>query len=126
MAIHQEVSIKCDPKRIYTTLTRDAEFSKATGAKADISAEEGGRFSCFDGQIQGRNLELQADRMIVQAWRAGVWPDGAYSIVRITLEPDGNTTRLVLDHSGFPEGAEEHLEGGWYQMYWDPLKAYCE
>ena len=38
----------------------------------------------------------------------------------------GDETKVILDHSGFPDDAAEHLDGGWHKMYWEPLKAYCE
>lgn len=47
----------------------------------------------------------------MQPWRAGSWSSGVYSIVRITLEREGDETMLTLDHAGFPDGAAEHLEG---------------
>ncbi len=126
MAIHQEITIKSSPAKIYSALTTSKEFSEVTGAPADIVADEGGAFSCFGGQITGRNVELNANKMIVQAWRVGGWPEGVYSIVRFTLDKAGDETKVILDHSGFPDDAAEHLDGGWHKMYWEPLKAYCE
>jgi hypothetical protein len=29
-----------------------------------------------------------------------------------------------MEHTGYPDGGEEHLEGGWHKMYWEPLKTY--
>ncbi|MGH8130385.1 MAG: SRPBCC family protein [Steroidobacteraceae bacterium] len=126
MGIHQEVRIKVGPEKIYVVLTSGKEFSQVTGAPADLAAVEGGAFSLFGGEITGRNIELTANEGLVQAWRAGMWPKGVYSIVRITLEKAGDETKVTLDQSGFPEGAAEHLEGGWHKMYWQPLKAYLE
>ena len=126
MGIHQEVRIKARAEKVYSALTNGKEFGKLTGAPAEISAAEGGAFSLFGGQITGRNIELTANEGLVQAWRVGAWPKGVYSIVRFTLEQAGDETKLTLDHSGFPDGAAEHLEPGWHKMYWQPLKAYLE
>jgi Activator of Hsp90 ATPase homolog 1-like protein len=49
------------------------------------------------------------------------WPAGVYSIVKIELEELGHSTHLVLVHTGFPEGADEHLPPGWTTNYWEPL-----
>jgi activator of HSP90 ATPase len=84
----------------------------------------GGAFSGFGGAITGRNIELIADRRIVQAWRVASWPEGYYSIVRFELEPSGAETKLTLHHTGFPEDAGDHLASGWHKMYWEPLKNY--
>jgi activator of HSP90 ATPase len=126
MGIHQEIRVKARPEKIYAALTNGDEFTRITGAPADIAAVEGGAFSLFGGQITGRNIELTANEALVQAWRAGPWPKGVYSIVRITLERSGEETKMTLDQSGFPDGAAQHLEGGWHQMYWQPLRAHLE
>lgn len=125
MSIQQEVVINCEPSKVYEALTDGSAFSAFTGAPAEIDARDGGAFSCFGGQITGRQIELKQNRRIVQAWRAGPWPDGIYSIVRFTLDPVEEGTKVTLTQSGFPEGTGEHLEGGWHKMYWQPLKDYC-
>ena len=123
--IHQEVVIKAPPQRVYAALTDAKRFSAFTGgAPAEISREAGGAFTCFGGMIQGRQIELVPGQRIVQAWRAGNWSPGVYSIVRFDLQDAGGQTRLVFDHTGFPEDQGEHLASGWNQMYWEPLKKY--
>ena len=122
MRIHQEVTLNSSLEKIYGTLMNATKFSEATGAPAEIVDEEGGAFSCFGGQITGRNIELHKNELIVQAWRIGAWPEGVYSIVRFKLEDVAGKTKVILDHSGFPDDAAEHLETGWAKMYWDPLQ----
>lgn len=124
-AIHQEVSIGASPERIYKAFVDSAQFSALTGgAPAEISTENGGKFSCFGGAISGINVELVPGKRIVQAWRVGNWPEGLYSLVRFELEPEGTGTKLVFDHSGFPEAEAEHLAAGWHERYWEPLKKF--
>jgi activator of HSP90 ATPase len=122
--IHQVVVIQANPQRVYGALLDSLQFSEFTGAPAEIHGEEGGPFSCFGGMIRGRNIELKPGRRIVQAWRAGNWPEGTYSIVRFELEAEGSETKLTLDHAGFPQGDADHLDSGWHKMYWNPLKKY--
>ena len=124
MGIHQEIQFRASPEEIYATLTSGNSFGRFTGAPAQFDAVEGAPFSFFGGQITGRNIDLIPDKSLVQAWRAGAWPSSVYSIVRIALEKEGDGTKLTLDQSGFPEGAAEHLEGGWHKMYWEPLRSY--
>src|SRR5437879_1010674 len=113
--IRQEVVIGASLQRVYDTLLDSKKFSEFTGgAAAEIDGKSGGAFSCFGGMITGRNVELVPHRRIVQAWRAGNWPEGIYSIVKIELTTQGSSTRLTLDHSGFPEESGEHLKGGWH------------
>jgi activator of HSP90 ATPase len=124
-SIHQEVTIKASPKRVYAALTDEAQFAAMTGgAPAKIAREPGGAFSCFGGKIEGRQIELAPSKRIVQAWRAGNWDAGVYSLVRFELKGEGGGTRLVFDQAGVPDGQAAHLEASWGQMYWEPLKKF--
>lgn len=121
-SIHQEVVFNASQRRIYEVLTDAKQFSKVTGgALTEIDHKAGGAFSCFGGMITGRHIELVPNQRIVQAWRVSNWPAGVYSIVKFELEESGHSTNLVLDHTGFPEGADEHLAPGWKTNYWEPL-----
>lgn len=124
MAIKQSITLNATPENVYQALASASQFAEFTGTPADISQEEGGAFSCFGGQITGRQIELLPNKRIVQAWRAGPWPDGVYSIVKFDISQSADSTTVDLEHTGFPEGGEEHLEGGWHKMYWEPLKSY--
>ncbi len=123
-SIHQTIVFQAPVERVYEALTDDGKFAEFSGAPAEISEDAGGTFSCFDGQVTGRNIELSPNHRIVQAWRVGPWAEGIWSIVRFELNEIDGGTELVLDHAGFPEEAQEHLEGGWHKMYWDSMKQY--
>jgi activator of HSP90 ATPase len=129
--IHQEVAFTATPSRIYKALTDARQFGKATesivpGAAAPtvISPHVGGGFSMFKGIILGRHIEMVANVRLVQAWREKDWDPGHYSVVRFQLNPQGSGTMLVFDHTGFPQGAADHLAVGWKSHYWDPLQKY--
>jgi activator of HSP90 ATPase len=127
--IRRTVDLKASPQRVYEALLDAKQFSAFSGAPARIQRYEGGAFSCFDGVITGRNVELIPNRRIVQAWRVKMWPEGVYSIVTFELEAQGSETRLALEHKGFPDEMRAQLngeltEGGWNRRYLDPLKEY--
>jgi uncharacterized protein YndB with AHSA1/START domain len=125
MTIHQEVVIPAPPDRVFTALTTSAQFTEATGGRpAEIATDDGGTFSLFGGMIHGRHVELVPGQRLVQAWRVKMWDPGVYSLVRFTLTPDGKGTKVVLDHSGFPDGQQDHLASGWTANYWEPLTKY--
>jgi activator of HSP90 ATPase len=120
--IHQEVTFKnATPAQVYRAFMVAAEHAKFTGAPAEISAEEGGTFACYNGAVHGRNVALVADQRIVQAWRAKGWAEGVYSIARYELTGEGNDTRLTFDQDGVPEASLVHIDAGWHRMYWEPL-----
>ena len=120
--IHQEVKFSVAPDRVYAVLTDGKLFAQATGGRAaEIGSGEGAKFSLFGGAISGRHVELVPNERVVQAWRAGNWPAGLYSIVRFTLARDGAGTKLVLDHVGYPDGEQAHLSPGWAANYFEPF-----
>ena len=126
MAIHQEIKIKCTPEKIYRALTSEAEFSHFTGYPAEFETGEGGGFTCFGGQITGKTIEKVENKKLVQKWRVELWPEGLYSTVSFKLDEEVDGTVITLDHSGYPEDAARHLDAGWHNMYWDPLRNYVE
>ena len=135
-AIHQEISFAADPAQIYQTLTTAERFDRVVQLSfamnsmmkstigttpTQIDARTGGAFALFGRYITGFNLELVPSTRIVQAWRVGGWPPGIFSIAKFVLSASGPGTLIVFDHTGFPDGAAEHLAGGWYANYWKPL-----
>jgi activator of HSP90 ATPase len=135
-AIHQEVVFAASAERVYQVLTVAEQFDKVVQLSAamnsgmkkmlgtaptQIDAVAGGGFSLFGGYVTGRNLELVQNARIVQAWRAGSWDPGDYSIARFVLSQTGSNTKLVFDHTGFPNDAAEHLAEGWHVNYWEPM-----
>jgi len=126
MTITQTVTIRAGANQIYDALTAAKAFAEFTGAPAEISQQVGGEFSCFGGQVTGRQIELRPNLRIVQAWRVSSWPEAIYSTVKFDLEQAGTSTNVTLEHSEFPEDAEAHLASGWHKMYWEPLKRYLE
>ena len=124
ITIHQEIEFNATPQQLYEALLDSKRFTEFSGRPAEINREVGGAFSLFKGHIVGRNLELVPNERIVQAWRVVTWPEGAYSIVRFDLKPQGSGTHLVFDQIGFPEGLHDHLAAGWGENYWSLLKKY--
>jgi activator of HSP90 ATPase len=132
-AIHQEPTFKASPKRIYEALMDTKQFDKITqlsgatqsmhlgSTPTEISPEAGGAFTLFGGHITGRNVELVPSQLIVQAWRAGNWDAGIYSIARFELVAQGSGTKIGFDHTGFPNGEAKSLASGWKAHYWEPL-----
>lgn len=136
-SIHQEPVFKASRKRVYDALTDTRQFDKVIelsgvmksgmlppGANkpTEISRQPGGAFTLFGGYITGRHIELVPSERIVQAWRAGGWDPGVYSIARFELVEQDPGTKIVFDHTGFPKGAADGLASGWKAHYWEPLE----
>jgi uncharacterized protein YndB with AHSA1/START domain len=126
MSVHQEAFIAAPPQQVFDLLTDGSLFSAATGQPAEITDREGDSFSIFGGRVEGRQIELVPGQRIVQAWRFGAahpspWKPGIYSTVCFTLEPAGDTTRLVIDHTGIPAEWVEHISLGYPTFYQEPI-----
>jgi activator of HSP90 ATPase len=124
--IHQEVDFDEAPERIYRTYMDSKEHSAFSGEPASISPEPGGAFTCWSGQIEGRNIELVPDRRIVQAWRVHAWPEGVYSVVRLEITARGKGTHLVLSHTGIPAGNSASIAQGWPVRYWNRMRQHVD
>jgi activator of HSP90 ATPase len=136
-SIHQEPVFKASRKRVYEALTDTKQFDKVVKLSAamqsgmslgknptEISREAGGAFSLFGGYVTGRQIELVPNERIVQVWRAGSWEPGAYSIAKFVLTEQASDTKIVFDHTGFPQGLGQHLAEGWKINYWEPLEKF--
>jgi activator of HSP90 ATPase len=133
-SIHMEPVFKASPARVYDALTVTAQFDKLSklGAAMQsgmapatkptmISRVAGGPFSLFGGYVTGRNIEPVPNKRIVQAWRPMTWSPGVYSIAKFELAADDSGTKIIFDHTGFPQGMGEHVAEGWHENYWNPL-----
>ena len=127
--IRQDAFIAAPPQQVFELLTSGSLFSAATGQPAEITDREGDAFSIFGGRVEGRQIELVPGQRVVQAWRFGAahpspWEPGVYSTVRFVLEPAGDGTRLVIDHTGIPAEWIEHISLGYPTFYQDPIMAF--
>jgi len=126
MSIHQVTHIAAQPQQVFELLTNGTLFCAATGQPAEITDREGDCFSLFGGRVEGRQIELVPGQRVVQAWRFGAehpspWEPGVYSTVRFALEPTGDGTRVVIDHTGIPAEWIEHISSGYPTFYQDPM-----
>jgi activator of HSP90 ATPase len=125
--IRQTVLIDAPPHAVFEALLDSRKHSAFTGSKASLSRQVGGRISAWDGYIEGTNLRIEEDKVIVQAWRTTEFEAGdPDSQVMFHLSRKGDGTRLMFIHSKVPDRLAEELRQGWIDNYWTPLKAYLE
>ncbi len=119
-----KVKIKASAKEIYNHWLSSEGHTKMTGGAAEITNVIGDRFTAWDGYIEGKNLELEPNRRILQAWRTSQFlPHEADSHIEILLEETGGQTEITLIHSNLPESGG-HYEQGWDNHYFQPMKTY--
>lgn len=123
--LNQTVYFDATPGEVYTAYLDPAVQSKATGAEATGGTQVGDEFTAWDGYIFGKTVELEPNKRIVQEWQTTEWPEGyPPSRFEITLEPDGDGTKLTMVHSLVPAEQADDYAQGWEDYYWEPLKRY--
>lgn len=102
--------------------------TEVTESKAIINNKIGGSFTAWDGYIKGEIVSLEKNKKIVQKWRTTEFNETDQdSILEITIEEiDKNKAKLILKHSGIPDGTEEEYKKGWKEYYIQPLKEFIK
>ena len=124
--IRQTASFKANPQDIYEALMDPKKHSELTGGNAVTSRKVGGHFTAYDGYVEGKNIELIPDKLIVQKWRGSDWPEGHFSTVIFLLEEVDENTRLTFIQVGVPEDQFADISEGLREFYWRPMKKLLE
>jgi activator of HSP90 ATPase len=126
--IKQMITFSTSPQDLYELLLSGKKMSVIQGAKSTMTKRATGKLTVFDGYCHGKNMELTEGSKIVQAWyfKEKGWPDDHFSICTFSLEPVAKGTRLTFEQTGVPAVASDGLKKGWYEYYWEPIKAYLK
>ncbi|MCP4441098.1 MAG: hypothetical protein GY810_19410 [Aureispira sp.] len=111
-------------KDIYTAWLSTQGHTDMTGGAATASDQVGSNFTAWDGYISGQNLELEANKKIVQTWGTSEFSENEEdSRVELLLEEEEGETKLTLIHSDLPAHGEQYIQG-WEDHYFQPMKSY--
>lgn len=120
--IKQTVTFNASPKKIYDMLMDSKQHATFTEAAAKINPTIGGKFSAYDGYIEGKNLRLVPGKKIVQLWRGSDWPKGQFSTATFELKKHGIGTTLTFTHTDVPKEFMKDIAQGWKDYYWKRMK----
>ena len=119
------ITLPLKAEKLYKAWLSSKEHAKFTGASATASAKVNGKHSAWDGYIWGKNLELKANKKIVQSWRTSEFPEDAPdSTLEITFEEKAGKTKMSLYHHGLQKGDAKKYTQGWKDFYFTPMKLY--
>lgn len=116
--------ISASPQEVYAALTKPLAIKLWTGEDAVMSSVPGSEFSLWNGAIEGKNIEFEEDRKIVQQWYFGT--QEAESIVTIILHAVKKGTSVELRHTNIPDDDFEDIVEGWNESYFESLMEYFE
>ena len=122
-SIKQIVVFKATPHELYEMLMDSKKHRAFSGETAKISKKEGGKVSAYGGWVSAKNLTLKPDRLIIQAWRGGNWPEGHYSKAVFLFTQTKIGTKLTFSQTKVPADKAKHIAKGWHDSYWNKMKA---
>ena len=121
-----KTTIKATAKQIYKSWLSTQRHTKMTGGEAFMSDKVDEKFTDWNGYIEGKNIELEPYKKIIQLWRSNDFEDHeADSKIEVTLNETNGETELTLIHRNVPESGEHYIKG-WEEQYFTPMKAYFE
>src|SRR5690606_30880632 len=106
--------IPATPQEVYRALVNPFAIQNWTGEVAVMQEEPDSEFSIFGGDIVGKNLRFETDKLIEQQWFFGDHED---SVVLIKLHPHGEHCSLELRHHNIPDEDFEDIVIGWNEVY---------
>jgi activator of HSP90 ATPase len=113
--------------RLYRAWLSSDEHSAFTGGEASIENIEGSTFTAWDGYIDGKILELEPAKRILQTWRTTDFPLKAeHSFLELLFEDTESGCKLTLYQWNIPEGQGKEYEEGWVEHYFTPMTEYFE
>ena len=126
--IVREIHIRATPETVFEFFTDAGKLTRWLATEATLDPRPGGvchqEHAREDGSggryhMRGEFLEVSPPERVVFTWGftdpdVGV-PPGS-SVVDVTLTPDGDGTRLRLEHRDLPVAAIDSHSGGWTGM----------
>ncbi|MEI7596760.1 MAG: SRPBCC domain-containing protein [Bacteroidota bacterium] len=107
--------IPATPEELYLALTNPLSIKLWSGDEAEMSTEVGSEFSLWEGSIEGKNLEFEYGKKIVQQWYFGEQEED--SIVTFLLHEHKQATSLEIRHTNIPDEDYDDIVEGWNRMY---------
>jgi len=118
-----EAVISARPLVIYAASLDGKSHTNMTGGEVTGEPTVAASSLPRDGDISGKNLELEPASRILQSWRTSQFTnDDEDSLIEVTLAAHGDeSTTVTLKHSNVPNDQGEGYQGGWVDHYFEPI-----
>jgi uncharacterized protein YndB with AHSA1/START domain len=113
--IEKTYEMNATPEEVFEALVNPELIEDWSGDEAKMSADIGGKFSLWGGQMFGTNLEVVKNKKLVQEWCYDQWKEP--SKVTFTIKSKGKVTILDLLHENVPEKSVNSISDGWDAYY---------
>ncbi len=122
--IKQSYFIRAPLESVWNSLIDPTAIEKWGAGPAKMDDKVGTDFSLWGGDIHGKNTKVVKNKLLVQDWYGGDWPQA--SKVTFTLTKEKNGTRVDLLHENVPDDEASDISDGWDQYYLGQIKKYLE
>lgn len=119
-ALQWKWTVAHSPNRVWTAITSSEEMSRWMSGAALIEPNVRGRFRIDWGSStdakDGIVVEIENERLLVHTWpmpAPGSEPGRQVTLVRWTVEPDGDGSVITFSHSGLNREHAIGLGSGW-------------
>jgi uncharacterized protein YndB with AHSA1/START domain len=108
-SLKMSILLPAKPQEVYEGWLNSKTHSIFTGgSSASIDSKLNGKYTAWDGYINGKNLELEPYTLIVQSWRTTDFPtDAPDSRLEVRFEEKSGKTKMTLIHTHLPEDQVE-------------------
>jgi activator of HSP90 ATPase len=118
--------IPAKPQEVYSAWLNSEEHSYMTGGEAVVSNKVDETFTAWDGYIEGRNIQLELNKRIIQSWRTSEFDEkDEDSQLEVLFNDISNGTELTLIHTNLSDNVEQYKKG-WEEHYFEPMKVYFQ
>jgi len=121
--IYKEIFCEGPPESVWQSLTNPEEISAWLMQTSDFRAEVGAKFTMqakpmgkWDGVIYGEVLVAEKFSVLSYTWKGSQMK--STTILKWTLIPESDGTRLKMEHSGF-SGLGDYVLGIFHAMGWN-------
>ncbi len=119
--IEQTYVINATPPEVWSALTDPELIRQWSGSSALFTPEPQTEYSLWNGDIQGRVIEVIPMERLVQTWEPRNW-NLVNSVVTFVLTPIDGGTRVDLTHSNVEEWDYDGTSEGWDIYYLGAIK----
>lgn len=127
----QKITLPTSAVDAYECFVDERKLYSFTASPAHIKAEEQSTFTCFDGEVHGKNIVLEHGYKIIQSWeiKHPHWPSNHSSEVCLIFHQDkvhAQQCEVHLIHSYLPENLIQEMAEWWNIQIWEALRFYLE
>ena len=126
--IEQTYTIAAAKDAVWKALTDPMVIEQWGAGPAEMSEEQGSKFSLWGGDIFGTNTKVISGELLEQDWYSDkTWTEPSKLIISLHSDGlDGESTIVDLAQDNIPDNAAGDIEEGWSEYYFEPMREILE